>query len=163
MGARQVHDINKVSNLEDMKKWNVPGQYNRPICRRIVEELNVPRSAFGQRKQITTIELSHRWTFIPDNSQKNFYSWLNSQRHIFKQKKKIFPDYKVRFIVNTYRKIILKSSFIILKIFGKNSNSKAKLKYSYAQKRLRYDCWFEYLFPWAVEKAKEMYKPGKLK
>ena len=70
IGARQVKDINKVSNLEEMKEWNVTGKYNRPICRRIVEGLGVPRDMFGQKKQITTVELSHRCSFISNDSQK---------------------------------------------------------------------------------------------
>jgi hypothetical protein len=163
IGARQIHDINKISHLEEMKPWNVPGHYNRPICRRIVEAFDVPRDAFGQQKQVATVELSKRWTFIPADSQNDFYTWLKDQRHIFKQKKKIFPGRKVRFMVNTYRRILIKSIDIFIKMFVGDSTRIRKYKLSDAYRKLGYDCWFTYLFPWAVERAKKRYQANSLR
>ena len=163
IGARQIHDINKISHLEEMKPWNVPSHYNRPICRRIVEAFEVPGDAFGQRKQNTTVELSKRWTFISADSQNDFYVWLKDQRHIFKQKKKIFPGRKVRFMVNTYRRILIKSMDIFIKMFFGDSSRIRTYKRSYTYKKLGFDCWFTYLFPWAVERAKKRYKTNSLR
>ena len=155
IGARQIADINKVSNLSEMKKWNVPRAYNRPICRRIVEDLGIPGNAFGQRKQVTTVELSHRWTFLTENSQKHFYSWLKCQRNIFKQKGKLFPNKCVRFISNLNRRVLLKSITISTKFFSIDIN---KFNRSEKFRQLFYDYWFNYLHPWAVEIAKARYK-----
>ena len=50
-GARQIRDIQAISNSPEMSPWNVgPPSYRRPICRRIVEEAGVPRELFGVRK-----------------------------------------------------------------------------------------------------------------
>jgi hypothetical protein len=51
MGVRQVADINRISNSSELRPWDVPGDYSRPICRRIVEDAGVPRNAFGVRKE----------------------------------------------------------------------------------------------------------------
>jgi len=45
--AAQIHDI---SLSEEMKPWRLGGKYDRPICRRIVEEAGVGREMFGQKK-----------------------------------------------------------------------------------------------------------------
>jgi hypothetical protein len=52
---------------------------------------------------------------------------------------------------------MLKSVDLIIKLFGKYSARIAKFRYSYTHRRLGYDCWFDYLFPWSIEKAKERY------
>src|SRR5437899_6110852 len=38
-----------------MTPWAIPGRYNRPICRRIVEAAGVPREAFGIRKKAASV------------------------------------------------------------------------------------------------------------
>lgn len=49
-GVRQSADIIRLSNSENMRKWDVSGDYSRPICRRIVENAGVPRELFGKQK-----------------------------------------------------------------------------------------------------------------
>jgi hypothetical protein len=158
IGARQIKDINKVSNLDEMKKWNVSKPYNRPICRRIVEDLGVPRNAFGQKKCRATVQLSHIWTFITENSQKEFYSWLSCQKHIFRQKRKLFPDKNIRFVINTYKRILIKGINLLARISNGLSFDMRKFKSSEAYINLMYDYWFDFLYPWAVEQAKGKYR-----
>jgi hypothetical protein len=163
IGVKRINDIHKITHLAEMEKWNVDSHYNRPICRRVVEGLGVPRSAFGQKKRVTTVELSHRWSFITENSQKDFYLWLIDQRKIFKNKGAIFPDKRIRFLVNLYRRItikVIKISIDILKIF---SIDISRIRHSYYFKKLSFDYWFSYLFPWAVEKAKERYHTNQVR
>ena len=42
-GVRQIKDICALSNHIDLTAWDVPGDYSRPISRRIVEEAGVPQ------------------------------------------------------------------------------------------------------------------------
>ncbi len=158
IGARQIRQIKHVSNLDEMKQWNVPGKYNRPICRRIVEGAGVPRNAFGRTKQRTTVELSHRGTFITEDSQKDLYSWLKNQKSVFRQKGKIFPGKTVRFLSNTSKRIMKKSIDMTTDYLHFFSIDAARLKQSAFYQKLKYDFWFYYLFPWAVENAKAKYK-----
>ena len=45
--AKQIYDI---SLSDEMKFWRLGGKYDRPICRRIIEEAGVKRGMFGQKK-----------------------------------------------------------------------------------------------------------------
>jgi hypothetical protein len=47
MGVRQIRDVNRLSRSTELERWDVSGDYTRPICRRIVEEAGVPRELFG--------------------------------------------------------------------------------------------------------------------
>ncbi|KGP00579.1 hypothetical protein JT27_15820 [Alcaligenes faecalis] len=50
LGALQHRQINAISNSPEMTPWSVGNQYDRPISRRMAEELGVPRHLFGQKK-----------------------------------------------------------------------------------------------------------------
>ena len=49
-GASVASSIKRVSNSEEMRPWSVGGSYDKPIPRRIVESVGVPREAFGMKK-----------------------------------------------------------------------------------------------------------------
>lgn len=51
MYARQIVNIHKISNSNQMNKWSIGTDYDRPIPRRILEELGISRRAFGIRKK----------------------------------------------------------------------------------------------------------------
>ena len=69
----------------------------------------------------------------------------------------------MRYAVNTYRRLKLKAVLLHQKVFAQNSPRTRKYRRSYAFRKMGYDCWFEYLFPWAVERAKEKYKANVLR
>lgn len=50
IGALRSVAIGRIMRSEAMRPWSVGGDYDRPIPRRIAEELGVPRAAFGWRK-----------------------------------------------------------------------------------------------------------------
>ena len=62
-GVRSVKDIRDVSRSQEMGRWDVGGDYTRPICRRIVESAGVPRDAFGMKKSFAS-----RWLALADES-----------------------------------------------------------------------------------------------
>ena len=51
MYASEIASLNRISNASEMSPWSVPGDYDRPIPRRIAEEAGVPRADFGTRKK----------------------------------------------------------------------------------------------------------------
>jgi hypothetical protein len=78
MGVRQIRDINALSNSRELSAWDVPGDYSRPICRRIVEEAGVPRRLFGvSKKAVTTL---FRWgeSQLSDKTLAEYYRWLKN-------------------------------------------------------------------------------------
>ena len=44
LGVRQIQEINAINHEAQMAYWDVGSDYNRPICRRIVEEAEVPEA-----------------------------------------------------------------------------------------------------------------------
>ncbi len=49
--CRSVASIHRVSTSDEMAPWRLGNGYDRPICRRILEERGVPREAFGWGKK----------------------------------------------------------------------------------------------------------------
>ncbi|MDP2275501.1 MAG: hypothetical protein Q8K32_32435 [Archangium sp.] len=49
--SRSVGAIHRVSGLPEMSHWQLKNGYDRPICRRILEEAGVRREAFGWGKK----------------------------------------------------------------------------------------------------------------
>ncbi|MBT8421155.1 MAG: hypothetical protein KJO08_09870, partial [Gammaproteobacteria bacterium] len=49
-GAIHAPALDRISRSPEMQPWQIGGNYDRPIPRRIAEEAGVPRAAFGQRK-----------------------------------------------------------------------------------------------------------------
>ncbi len=55
--ARSVSSIHEVSSAAEMAPWQLDTGYDRPICRRILEERGVPRKAFGWGKKAVAMDL----------------------------------------------------------------------------------------------------------
>ncbi len=55
--ARSVGSMHRVSGSDEMKPWQLKNGYDRPICRRILEERGVPREAFGWGKKAVAQDL----------------------------------------------------------------------------------------------------------
>jgi hypothetical protein len=51
MHARSIVSINRISASDEMSKWAVGGDYDRPIPRRILESLGIDRNEFGMKKR----------------------------------------------------------------------------------------------------------------
>jgi hypothetical protein len=52
MFASSIRDLVSIANSEKMSSWQVGGEYDRPIPRRIAEERGVGRDLFGQKKSV---------------------------------------------------------------------------------------------------------------
>ena len=79
-GARQIRNIYSISTSTEMQPWDVGGDYNRPICRRIVEETGVPREAFGVKKKMAS-QIRHNDKFmLADASMDDYVGWLRERR-----------------------------------------------------------------------------------
>lgn len=55
--SRSVAAIHRVSAADEMKPWQLKNGYDRPICRRVLEEKGVPREAFGWGKKAVAQDL----------------------------------------------------------------------------------------------------------
>lgn len=80
LGVRQIRDVHRLSHSDAMTPWDVPGDYSRPVGRRIVEEAGVPREAFGIRKKAATNLFRQGEARLTDASLRMYYDWLRSHR-----------------------------------------------------------------------------------
>ncbi|MDF1553851.1 MAG: hypothetical protein P1P84_12345 [Deferrisomatales bacterium] len=62
-GMRHLRELWEITASQPMQSWSIPGDYDRPIPRRIVEEAGVPRGAFGQRKKNTSHDEALLWPY----------------------------------------------------------------------------------------------------
>jgi hypothetical protein len=96
-GVRQIADIHRISNLPEMAPWDIPGDYSRPICRRIVEGEGVPREMFGMEKKATWVLLLRGKEFLSPSSMDNYMNWLADRRWSWARKGRIPPILSRRF------------------------------------------------------------------
>ncbi len=90
-GVRQIADIHRISNLPEMAPWDIPGDYSRPICRRIVESAGVPREMFGMEKKATWVLLLRGKEFLSPSSMDNYLEWVKDRRWTWAKQGRIPP------------------------------------------------------------------------
>lgn len=79
IGVRSIREINAVSHREEMRSWDIGGDYNRPICRRILEEAGVPRHLFGQHKKAASNLFQRGETCFTPEARADYRSWRRSE------------------------------------------------------------------------------------
>lgn len=165
-GVRQIREINRISQSPEMQPWHLARSgYNRPICRRIVESAGVPRELFGMEKKAAGPIISE--VFLSPISLKDYLVWLGHHRSAWLRHARLPPVRSMRFDrwLHTYtnfpRRIVgsLRRHFRDFPLIGG--------RVSRALRRL--ERWLRpptplevrnlrrYVFPWAVERAKESY------
>ncbi|MFY4729960.1 hypothetical protein, partial [Nitrospira sp. BLG_2] len=130
-GVRNIEQIYRISTSAEMQPWSVGGDYDRPICRRIVEEAGVERTLFGQEKNATAVVL---WNpnegFLPDESMQDYTRWLRHHG---------VPGWaRGRMLPLSWR---APAHSLMLRVRGRRS----------------FPQYFFNLFPWALEHAKRRY------
>ena len=131
-GARQIHEVVAISRDPSMRPWDVPGDYSRPICRRIAETAGVPREVFGIKKRAGSVNERA----LTDASRRDYMAWI--KRHgiegelldrCIRKGMKVVPD------------------AVRQKLFH--------MFYSPRTPSFR-----DYFFPWALERRAEIYRGG---
>lgn len=78
-GIRQSALVHAISASSEMADYTLNNDYDRPICRRILEEAGVPRGHFGKRKEATALhEHTFNWPLSPKGRQ-SFAQYLKSR------------------------------------------------------------------------------------
>ena len=166
MGIRQVKELNAISNSPEMAPWNIGGDYNRPFCRRVVEEAGVPREMFGVSKSATTVLLATTDSSLSSKSLQNYYQWLDNLNKKWWSQGKIPPHLGGRILkkFSFFYQWLYESSQKISHTSPEPLKSLSKLllrrlehfKDHRVNQLNRIDP-FSYIFPWAMEKAKQRY------
>jgi hypothetical protein len=79
IGWNQLSDILKLSRSDEMTAWNTGGTYNRPICRRLLEEAGVPRGSFAVSKTGASIRFLRGEDAWSKKGRQAFVAWLRTR------------------------------------------------------------------------------------
>jgi len=78
MGIRDISQINRISNSSEMLPWDLNNDYNRPICRRILEQAGIPRQLFGQQKKAASNLFSAGDECLTRGARLDYHRWHKS-------------------------------------------------------------------------------------
>lgn len=156
-GFRQIKEVIAINHTEEMKPWDVPGDYSRPICRRICEEAGVPREAFGVKKRAITVnpfagldfQLSGR-DILTSASLEDYLTWLREHRSAWTTKGRVPP------IANAKLNYLINWAHMHFVDFN-NALGRTPLWRTLDSKLYRPQYLKRYLFPWAMHRAKQRY------
>jgi hypothetical protein len=157
-GVRQIRDVYAISHSAEMKPWDVPGDYSRPICRRIVEEAGVPREMFGIEKLASWVKLNRQKAFLSDQSMQDYIDWLGENRMEWVRQGRVPP---VRSLSLDVLELSWRSRF---KYWAAKKRGLSQLALHYSGLRLFANILYDrptrlrrYVFPWALEHLKKVY------
>jgi hypothetical protein len=77
--ATQSTDIVRISQSSEMDPWRLRNSYDRPICRRVLEEAGVPRDAFGMTKKAVSVIFWQQGDFLTYESRRACRRYLRSR------------------------------------------------------------------------------------
>ena len=152
-GVRRIRDIHALSNAPELAAWDVPGDYSRPICRRIVESAGVPRELFGQRKNAASVVFwNPKEEFLTPASLADYRAWLGRQSWRFIKARQWPPHYVAR--VDTMKQTLLR---LVDRLPTNAADRIKRLPGAWRLARSKSPL-FRHLFAWAVAKAARCYR-----
>lgn len=160
LGARQAREINAISHSPELAAWDVPGDYSRPISRRIVEEAGVPREAFGMHKKAATNHFRRGEAVLTETTREAYYRWLRGNKRLWREARvegtkppgKYFWAF-YSWYVGVGRKLRANPGLVRSKIGGWIDRQGYRF-YRRLNRRINL---VEHLFPWAVEELAKAY------
>jgi hypothetical protein len=160
-GVRQIADIHKISNSPEMQPWDVPGDYSRPICRRIVESAGVPRESFGMEKKATWVLLHRNNNFLTPASLEDYMGWLRERRWTWLKHGRIPPalDRRIDDLEMSVRRAAGTFGYAEPAAWYKTAMHRTGLvrvlwRVGETPSRLR-----RFVFPWALDHQRRAYAP----
>lgn len=158
-GAKQICEINAISNSGVMGEWDVSGDYSRPICRRIAEEAGIPRESFGQQKHAISMNPNagrdlrvYKEQFLTPSSLESYLVWIKDRRMEWLRRFRVPPIASA--VVNDR----INRGHMLMVDFN-NWLATQPLIWRYVKYRHYQPKYLnKYLFPWAIEQAKRKYE-----
>lgn len=149
MGVRQIRDVNRLSRSPELSRWDVTGDYTRPICRRIVEEAGVPREMFGISKKAASVLFFDSRSFLTPETLAQYLPWLEA--NAVSAPTSAGPGKSVLASVARVAQYVgsMAPSHGAISVVGKAARRVA----GWAER----EPLFRWLFPWAAERAQGAY------
>ena len=157
IGARQGRDLQAISRSAEMAAWDVGGEYNRPICRRIVEGAGVPRGAFGVEKKAAAVmfnRIGRTGSALTPRSLRDYLSWSETDAAGWAGHRGLRPATRARLLgpVQWIARSLGHGMKRIPRVPGPLHHAGHRLVIFGDYSPL-----FPHLFPWALERAKSRY------
>jgi hypothetical protein len=166
MGVRAIADVHRISNSEEMRPWDVPGKYSRPICRRLVEGAGVPRTAFGVKKKAASVLFNGDDRHYSRDTRRDHSRWARASRAAWIARC-LPPHWVDRSLEATVRihRTAVDGSLLISRSaarawpapFDWYEEKVEKHRYLFPE-LLRRKILYRTVFAWAVERAMERYR-----
>jgi len=153
-----MREINRISNSSEMAPWDVPGNYSRPIARRIVEEARVPRNYFGTSKKAASVLFGTRFDTLSSGTRDEYYKWLRQHSKAWWSRGE--PSYsRGRLLERLYGPYgaMLRGIRILVRVAPAPLRLRIRRFIRWSEGLERNLSLFRYTFPWAVEKTKVCY------
>lgn len=156
IGARQSHYLQGIARSKAMSAWDVGGEYNRPVCRRIVEQAGVPREMFGISKKAASVLFWDGRSFLSDASLDDYRHWLDTTaRPKVNTSPSPLDRTARRFAGATLSAARLSGQLTNIPLLKRIGNSWRLTQFA------NYQPLFGNLFPWALEKAIARYSDSR--
>ena len=104
-GAINSHDIYRITHSRDLSNFWIPGDYNKPIARRFVEDAGIERSEFGQKKYGSAV-VPHLVNRLSQSSRESFEMFC--KQHNLKESKMNPISYIINRVMVAFIERILK-------------------------------------------------------
>ena len=142
--GRSRPSIAAISNSEEMRRWSVGGDYDRPIPRRILEEAGAPRSAFGHSKKAI---LNHETAPVNRELRRQYYEWLGASCGVSPR------SYRRRERITSILFVLIAFIRVVARLVG------VRMKRTPREALWPSDCQpISLMFQWAVATIAERYK-----
>ena len=157
IAGRQLQQLNEISRSEEMKPWRLFTDYDRPISRRVVEEMGVPRMAFGQKKKAAGVY--YRLEGLKETMSPR--SYVDYMEFVHENVKPVSPLTR-RISALRYRlsDINYRAQDKIMRITHKHLPFRVKIPLLFGKVgKMDEAAW---LFPWAMSRMTEKYREALL-
>jgi hypothetical protein len=160
IGARRHDDVHLISNSDEMKPWDVGGDYTRPISRRIVEEAGVPRESFGRTKIGSSISMRTGRNLQSASTRADYRRWLRARARDFVRRGRLPPLAREALLAPV--QWLARRGWAV---YGRLKWLPPWLGFVPAAARRAAlfgdrELLGRYVFPWAIEHAKRRYTPA---
>ena len=154
IGAFRHVDIHAISNSAEMRPFSVGGSYDRPICRRILEQAGIPRELVGRHKQAVATFFSWSPRYLSPETRAMFEGFLRD-RGILAQVRRGLPAFQAAATgFRLVRKAIKLAPMLERPLDGLRNHLERRFR---ALENSRYA---NLLFIWAVEQSIDKIKAG---
>lgn len=151
LGIRQSADIHTISHSAEMQPWNIGGDYNRPICRRIIEEAGIPRGSFAIHKSANSVLFYERNGFLSPNSLADYRQWIKQC-----PRNGVLHPCRRKTLRQAACSVVAQGLNLIANIAPAKLHRLKTIAYRFTMVERRE--LFRYVFPWALERTKEVYR-----